>query len=347
MLHPRWRCEKPCINQASTSDPTARLCARHIGATMVRSAASGMSGISNTTVAPSHDRAEQAVGDRRRPATSRATSSGKQPRRVGIVGLEADGDQRVLRRARTPPARRARCRARPAARRAGPACAARRSDARPRETSRPVPARRWCRAAPSSAMARARSFSRTLSCRLSSETMPSDAKRRQHRARSCAYRGSRPSRLQPGDALLVARRYAGHEPRAEDLLHLGEAAVAQRAREAHDGRGLHLGPLRHFRDRAERHVGRMVQRELGDHPEPVREARMPPRDLGAQGLVGRRAGASRFGMLIRAPGGPCGVCKAFRGSFISLHNVDGMFILWTNRGPTSNGRTAAFRRRKR
>ena len=118
-------------------------------------------------------------------------------------------------------------------------------------------------AAPSSAMARARSFSRTPSCRLSSETMPSEAKRAST-ARGLVAVAEASVASEPGDALLVARRDAGHEPRAEHLLHLGEAAVAQRAREADDGGGLHAGALRHLGHRAERHVGRVVERELGD-----------------------------------------------------------------------------------
>ena len=115
--------------------------------------------------------------------------------------------------------------------------------------------------------------------------MPSEAKRASTRARVLAVAEAAVA-PQAGDALLVARRDAGHEARAEHLLHLGEAAVAQRAREAHDGGGLHLGPLRHLRDRAERHVGRVVERELGDHLQAVGEARMPPGDLGTQRLVG-------------------------------------------------------------
>ena len=45
--------------------------------------------------------------------------------------------------------------------------------------------------------------------------------------------------LHAREARLVARRNAGHEPRAEHLLHLGETAEAERVREADDRRGLH------------------------------------------------------------------------------------------------------------
>ena len=91
---------------------------------------------------------------------------------------------------------------------------------------------------------------------------------------------------QAGDALLVARRHAGNEPRAEHLLHLGEAAIAHGAREADDGGGLHTRALRHLGHRAERHVGRVVERELGDLLQAVGKTRMTPGDLGAQRLVG-------------------------------------------------------------
>ena len=125
--------------------------------------------------------------------------------------------------------------------------------------------------------------------------MPSEAKRASS-ARGFVAVAEAAVAPQPGDALLVARRDAGHEARAEHLLHLGEAAVAERAREADDGGGLHLGALRHLGDRAERHLGRVVERELGDHLQAVGEARMAPRDLGAQrfvGLVLRRLASGR------------------------------------------------------
>ncbi len=65
------RGDQSCAND----NPTARLCARHIGPTIVRSAASGISGISNTTLAPS------TIGLSRlsvmaTAGTPRATSSG-------------------------------------------------------------------------------------------------------------------------------------------------------------------------------------------------------------------------------------------------------------------------------
>ena len=68
-------------------------------------------------------------------------------------------------------------------------------------------------------MARARSFSRTLSCRLSSETIPSEAKRAST-VRGLLRVAEAAVAPQPGDALLVARGNAGHEARAEHLLHL-------------------------------------------------------------------------------------------------------------------------------
>src|SRR5262245_17238658 len=72
------------------------LCARHIGATIVRRAASGMSGISNTTFAPS------TIGLSRLSVIDTAGSPArhefrKHPHDVAIVGLEADGNQRVPR----------------------------------------------------------------------------------------------------------------------------------------------------------------------------------------------------------------------------------------------------------
>ena len=132
-------------------------------------------------------------------------------------------------------------------------------------------------------------------------------KARQHRARRVGVAEAAVA-PQPGDALLVARRDAGHEPRAEHLLHLGEAAIAERAGEPHDGRGLHLGPLRHLRDGAERHVGRMVERELGDHLQPIGEARMLPRDLARAGPRRCRAAAFRALVVMLAACAHCREC---------------------------------------
>ena len=115
--------------------------------------------------------------------------------------------------------------------------------------------------------------------------MPSEAKR-PSTARGLARIAEPAVAPEPGYALPVAWRYAGHEPRPENLLHFREPGITQRTGEPHDGRGLDLGPLRHFRDRAQGHVRGVVQRELGNHPEPVREARVPAGDLGAQGLIG-------------------------------------------------------------
>jgi hypothetical protein len=95
---------------------------------------------------------------------------------------------------------------------------------------------------------------------------------------------------QARDALLVGGRNARNEARAEHLLDLAEAAIAQRIGEAHDRRGLHLGPACHLGDRAEGHLGRVLERELGDHLQAVREFAMPPGDLGAQLLVGIAGG---------------------------------------------------------
>ncbi len=226
--------------------------------------------------------------------TLRATSSGKQPRRVGIVGPEADGNQRVLRRgAGRLLAERA---AEPIQQHDAPAQLAQnvgqmrgdgKRSAQPQHVDgvRRAQHRDWRASGPCRGCCPAGSPAKPCPRRQSAPAPRAD----------CCVSRKRPSRLQPGDALPVARRYAGHEPRAEHLLHFREPAIAQRAREPHDGRGLHLRALRHLRDRAERHVGRVVQRELGDHPEPVGKARMPARDLGTQGLVGVVLRASLFG----------------------------------------------------
>jgi hypothetical protein len=59
-------------------------------------------------------------------------------------------------------------------------------------------------------------------------------KPRQHRTRIA--RVVKPAVApQAGDALLVGGRNARDEPRSKDLLHLGEAAIAHRARKSHDG----------------------------------------------------------------------------------------------------------------
>ena len=65
------------VHQSSASvNPTARLCARHMGATMVRSAASGMSGISNTTVGALRRCGLSRLSVMATAGTPRATSSG-------------------------------------------------------------------------------------------------------------------------------------------------------------------------------------------------------------------------------------------------------------------------------
>ena len=90
---------------------------------------------------------------------------------------------------------------------------------------------------------------------------------------------------------LVARRDAGDEARTEHLLHLGEAAEAERMGETDDGRRRHAGALRDLRDRAERDVGRMIEHELGDLLQAAGQCAMPLGDRAAQFVVAhRRAG---------------------------------------------------------
>ena len=100
----------------------------------------------------------------------------------------------------------------------------------------------------------------------------------QHRLRLVAAT-PRPVTLEAPDAVLVGRRETRHQAQAENLLHFGKAAVAQRAGEADDGRGLHAGAPGDLRHRAQRHLGRVLQRELGDVLQAVGQARMPGGDV--------------------------------------------------------------------
>ena len=93
---------------------------------------------------------------------------------------------------------------------------------------------------------------------------------------------------------LVARRHAGHEARTEHLLHLGEAAKAQRMRKADDGRRRHAGALRDFRDRAERDIGRVIEHEFGDLLQAAGQRAVPLRDRAAQLVVAHAAAAALF-----------------------------------------------------
>ena len=63
---------------------------------------------------------------------------------------------------------------------------------------------------------------------------------------------------------LVARRHAGHEPRAEHLLHFGEAAEAERVGKADDRRGRNARARRDLGHGAERDLGWMIEHEFGD-----------------------------------------------------------------------------------
>ena len=73
------------------------------------------------------------------------------------------------------------------------------------------------------------------------------------------------------------------QPRAENLLHVGEALVAQGLAEAHQRRGLHLGLLGDRGDGAEGDLVRILQREGGDLGQALRQRL---RALGDQRLEG-------------------------------------------------------------
>ena len=72
----------------------------------------------------------------------------------------------------------------------------------------------------------------------------------------------------------------------EQALKIGKAGIAEDLREAHQGRGLHAGLVRHLGDGAERHVARMLPKEDGDLAQPLREMHGAGREYGAQLLIG-------------------------------------------------------------
>ena len=84
---------------------------------------------------------------------------------------------------------------------------------------------------------------------------------------------------------LVARRHAGHEPRTEHLLHLGETAEAERMGEADDRRGWNARARRDLRDGAERDLGRMIEHEFGDLLQSAGQRAVPLGDRAAQLVV--------------------------------------------------------------
>ena len=84
--------------------------------------------------------------------------------------------------------------------------------------------------------------------------------------------GRRPGLAQGGQALAMVDHLPA-QPRAEHLLQLAEAGIVERLGEAHQGRGLHAGPRRDLRRRAEGHVVEMGERVVGDLLQPLRQGR--------------------------------------------------------------------------
>ena len=94
--------------------------------------------------------------------------------------------------------------------------------------------------------------------------------------------------LHPREAGLVAWSDARDEARAKHLLHLGEAAKAQRVGEADDRRGRNARALRDLGDRAQRNVGRVIEHEFGDLLQAAGQRAMPGGDRAAQLVVAHR-----------------------------------------------------------
>ena len=260
----------------------ARACTRHIGATRVRNAGSGMSWISNTTLAPS------TIGLSRLSVIEIAGTParhqfGKQPRRIRVIVAKADGDQRILGTGRM---------------RLFVDAAADPVEQHhaPSELSQHIGQMRGDRKRAAEAqqidVARLRQ-DRGRGIQLA--RMRRLAERDQRRLRLGDEASEHRRGLAAEDRFLlvlharqprlVARRHAGHEPRAKHLLHLGEAAKAQRMREADDRRGRHARALRDLGDGAERDLGRVVEHEFGDLLQAAGQRPMALGDRAAQLVV--------------------------------------------------------------
>ena len=81
----------------------------------------------------------------------------------------------------------------------------------------------------------------------------------------------------------------------EQPLEIGKAGIAEDLGEAHQGRRLHAGLLGDLRDRAERHVARMLPQEDGDLAQALRKMDGAGRKHRAQFLVGLRLGVAECG----------------------------------------------------